>query len=468
MHGRFVRRRDGLRPRRGPLRRRQPLHARQLRPRFGTLRARPPMPGLRRRQRLHGRRMRSRFGLLPRDRGRSSVDKDACTLEDSCLRGSLRRRGTAGMRGRNPCTPDACDPASGCVFDGGTVPRSEEGGRLSRLPGGRRFVGGRGCRHQDADRARERVRTSLDRPRGLPQRRPHRSAVLRRVRLRYPFRAKQTVFLESSASAAHTDPQHLLGRDALVQLSQGLPHGGPREFVPSRRGRQCALRLRDRYEPHAGDDAHGGRHPDPGDPQRRQPPLRLRRPRIPEAPVGAPRRVLGTGPGGPVGARLVLFTPGFRRGHPPLTDCSVIGREVPGGSQFSSSFQFGCWTSIRLEEIHPEFAYPDLGSERGRIDLRCRVFDETGEAHGGVHGVLVQTDENGAESSACVIPATPAAAPSSSALEIRRERSLRPRLPAESAARQLQCCQAYETLRKSCRLACSRSVVVSEYARLSP
>ncbi len=95
-------------------------------------------------------------------------------------------------------------------------------------------------------------------------------------------------------------------------------------------------------------------------------------------------------------ADLVLFTLAFDRQFPPLTDCSVIGFDA-FESQFSNSFQFGCWTMASLEEIDPEFAYPFLGDvfdqqEHGWLQLSCTVFGTgtNGVVEGGVHGALTQ------------------------------------------------------------------------------
>ncbi len=95
-------------------------------------------------------------------------------------------------------------------------------------------------------------------------------------------------------------------------------------------------------------------------------------------------------------ADLVLFTLAFDRQFPPLTDCSVIGFDA-FESQFSNSFQFGCWTMASLEDIDPEFAYPFLGDvfdqqEHGWLQLSCTVFGTgtNGVIEGGVHGALTQ------------------------------------------------------------------------------
>ena len=81
---------------------------------------------------------------------------------------------------------------------------------------------------------------------------------------------------------------------------------------------------------------------------------------------------------GPLSAWLVLFTLAFDRGYAPLTDCSVIGFDAYE-SQFSASWQFGCWTAVPLQEIDPEFAYPFLGdaaqqNDHGWLQLSCSVF----------------------------------------------------------------------------------------------
>lgn len=108
---------------------------------------------------------------------------------------------------------------------------------------------------------------------------------------------------------------------------------------------------------------------------------------------------------GPVDAALVLFTLAFDRQFPPLTDCSVIGYDA-FEDQFSNSFQFGCWTIARLQDIDPEFAYPFLGGgagnnqEHGWLQLTCSVFgtgaSNTGIIAGGVHGAILQYADGGA------------------------------------------------------------------------
>jgi hypothetical protein len=103
-------------------------------------------------------------------------------------------------------------------------------------------------------------------------------------------------------------------------------------------------------------------------------------------------------------ADLAVFTLGFERQYPPLTDCSVTGYDADE-NPFSSSFQFGCWTTKALCDISPEFCYPNLGlfgnyDTHGWLMLNCRVDqdgDGTFEIDGGVHGALVQTAEVGAE-----------------------------------------------------------------------
>jgi hypothetical protein len=116
-------------------------------------------------------------------------------------------------------------------------------------------------------------------------------------------------------------------------------------------------------------------------------------------------RVVGTGflapDAGAVGsvtADLALFTLGFDRQHPPLTDCSVTGFDADE-NPFSSSMQFGCWTLKSLSSMSPEFAYPNLGlvgneSSHGWLNLNCRVDEEADgnwDANGGVHGLIMQT-----------------------------------------------------------------------------
>jgi hypothetical protein len=97
-----------------------------------------------------------------------------------------------------------------------------------------------------------------------------------------------------------------------------------------------------------------------------------------------------------VDANLILFTLAFERQFPPLTDCSVIGLDA-FESQFSSSFQFGCWTMESLLDLDPEFAFPFLGAlherqEHGWLQLSCTVFGTGGNGvvQGGVHGAITQ------------------------------------------------------------------------------
>jgi hypothetical protein len=104
-----------------------------------------------------------------------------------------------------------------------------------------------------------------------------------------------------------------------------------------------------------------------------------------------------------VEAALVLFTLGFDRQFPPLTDCSVIGFDA-FESQFSNSFQFGCWTITPLCEIDPEFQYPYLGDafdeqEHGWLQLTCTVYGtgSNGVIEGGVHGAITQAAFDGAQ-----------------------------------------------------------------------
>lgn len=100
---------------------------------------------------------------------------------------------------------------------------------------------------------------------------------------------------------------------------------------------------------------------------------------------------------GPLDATLVLFTLGFQRQFPPATDCVVTGYDA-SGNLFSSSLQFGCWTRIRLGDLDPGFAYPNLGSpsgfhEHGWLEASCTVQGTggTGDIEGGVHGAITQS-----------------------------------------------------------------------------
>ena len=111
-------------------------------------------------------------------------------------------------------------------------------------------------------------------------------------------------------------------------------------------------------------------------------------------------------------ASLSLFTLGFERQFPPLTDCSVIGFDA-NEHPFSSSFQFGCWTFFDLCDISPEFCYPNLGlfnndphypinDTHGWLQLNCRVDQNPAaadgfEVDGGVHGAIIQGQAAGTE-----------------------------------------------------------------------
>jgi hypothetical protein len=102
---------------------------------------------------------------------------------------------------------------------------------------------------------------------------------------------------------------------------------------------------------------------------------------------------------------LGLFTLGFERQFPPLTDCSVTGFDA-GENPFSASFQFGCWAITDLCAVSPEFCHPDLGlfnndphhpvsDTHGWLQLNCRVDSNPAaadgfEANGGVHGAIIQ------------------------------------------------------------------------------
>jgi hypothetical protein len=109
-------------------------------------------------------------------------------------------------------------------------------------------------------------------------------------------------------------------------------------------------------------------------------------------------------------AALSLFTLGFERQFPPLTDCSVIGFDA-NEHPFSSSFQFGCWTYFNLCDVSPEFCHPNLGlfnndphhpisDTHGWLQLNCRVDTNPGaadgfEIDGGVHGAIIQGQAGG-------------------------------------------------------------------------
>jgi hypothetical protein len=122
-------------------------------------------------------------------------------------------------------------------------------------------------------------------------------------------------------------------------------------------------------------------------------------PRVVAADFLAPRS------DGSSSAVLTLFTLGFERQFPPLTDCSVIGFDAEE-HPFSSSFQFGCWKVTDLCSISPEFCYPNLGlfdenpegigpNTHGWMQMSCRVDSNPAagdgfEADGGVHGAIIQ------------------------------------------------------------------------------
>lgn len=101
-----------------------------------------------------------------------------------------------------------------------------------------------------------------------------------------------------------------------------------------------------------------------------------------------------------VEADLILFTPGFDRDQPPVTDCTVTGFDAHE-NPFSASFQFGCWTVRSLCDISSEFCHPNLGlvtngDTHGWLQANCRVDSNPGagdgfDALGGVHGAIVQS-----------------------------------------------------------------------------
>jgi len=125
-------------------------------------------------------------------------------------------------------------------------------------------------------------------------------------------------------------------------------------------------------------------------------------PRIVAADFLAPR----ANPVLPSPAVLALFTPGFDRQFPPLTDCSVTGYDA-NENPFSASFQFGCWGAVDLCEISPEFCHPNLGlfsgfasDTHGWLQLNCRVDSDPQlangfDANGGVHGAIIQMQSIG-------------------------------------------------------------------------
>ncbi len=122
-------------------------------------------------------------------------------------------------------------------------------------------------------------------------------------------------------------------------------------------------------------------------------------PRIIAADFIAPDQANGA-PIADLSAELTLFTLNFRRQFPPFVDCSVTGFDADE-NPFSRSIQFGCWETFALEDISPEFAYPNLGlfaqaDTHGWLQLNCETINgyTLARANGGVHGVITQTMRN--------------------------------------------------------------------------
>lgn len=109
-----------------------------------------------------------------------------------------------------------------------------------------------------------------------------------------------------------------------------------------------------------------------------------------ETNAGLPRELLGQfltpNTDGSYDARLYLFTPDVDAG----ASCALEAAD-PAGNTFGVAFDFGCWTSVPLESLSSELAYPDFGPpgtsfEHGSFRIACSV----GDVAGGVHGVLAQ------------------------------------------------------------------------------
>ncbi len=341
-------------------------------------------------------------------------DRNACTTGDTCVAGGCVGGPPPSCADDDRCTADSCDPAVGCVHDGGALLQPTAAGAflvfpdvvVSSVAEGARidtratianrsnrsilahvsFINGdRGdpkyCYECDFDVPLGAWRTAtlaLTRQGQLTRIENLETGSVRWCSQRVGF---LTVDVEDSTHHVRTD-NVLTGSQEVVNQTTGSTFSVPAISIQGRTG--------DGNRTFSFDGAEYRKFPS-----------------YVEVEFEAPD------PSGPVTANLVLLTLGFRRQQPPRTDCSVIGWDVPLGRQFSNSLQFGCFASVRLQDIDPQFVYPNLGSERGRVRLRCTVQggDDNGLVGGGVHGILVQTDAAGVASGRLLEPSPSAGCP---------------------------------------------------------
>jgi hypothetical protein len=324
----------------------------------------------------------------------SCDDKNACTTADACSAGVCTGGPALDCDDGNPCTADACDPATGCRQDAGPLLDAASPGAFLVFPdviassaaeGARiettltlkntstrgvtahlSFLNGDDrdptyCYECDFDvpvGARASVRLLMSRLGTTTEIRNLSTGASRRCAARIGFVA---VDLEDASHRARTD-NVLTGSSTVVNFAAGTTHTLPAIAIQGKAG--------DGNRTFAFDGAE-----------------------YRKLPAWVETEFAAPDPAIPSRTELVLFTLGFERQFPPLTDCSVIGWDLPRRAQFSSSIQFGCWRKVRLEDIDPEFLRPDLGSDRGGIRLTCTVRGGagTGVAGGGVHGAILET-----------------------------------------------------------------------------
>ena len=325
-------------------------------------------------------------------------DGNLCTTDDSCATGTCVGGPPRDCDDGNPCTVDSCDPVSGCVNDGGpvldpatpgaflvypyvVVSSASEGGRIETLvtltntsdrpvrahaalingdPQDRRYC--YECNYDFLLDGFGTARLLLTRAGTTTKIKNIDTGASRSCAQRVGF---LTIDVEDSSRRVLTD-NVLVGSAVVVNYSAGTSFSIPAISI------------------------QGGT----GDGNRK---FRFDNDEYRSFPSFIQGDFVAPDLRGPAAAQLVLFTLGFRRQHPPVTECEVIGSDSQGGRQFSTSLTFGCFTSVRLQDLDPAFAAPNLGSDEGHLRLSCKVegTDENALVFGGVHGVLVQTEAGG-------------------------------------------------------------------------